>query len=742
VGLAQAPQASPERIGKPEMPVSPDPQLSAFDDLMHNLLAKWRIPGAAIGVSHNGRLVLARAYGMADVAVSQPVQPDSLFRIGAISKALTAAAILRLVEDGKLSLETVREPLQTGMEQPAPANCGDAPGDVPKPPSGPAANPRETGSDAYCALGRMIEKASGQSYESYVQSAVLTPLGIARMQIGRTAPDERAKDEVRYYDFPGAPFAGPNIPRPYEATDLRSIEASGGWIASVFDLLRFANGLDGRRPTALLKPASVQAMLARPATVAAGAPSYSGRGWVVHPLGADADWWNFGGLPGSGAYLLRQAATGVDVAVLFNSRPADGDAFDAEVSAGVKRAVIAVAQWPSTDLFANGPELFARDVENSADHSVGRVAPGEIIILYPSNAGPPELAGTQLNGDGRVATVTGETRVLFDGIAAPMASSVRGRIGAVVPYEIAGRKTTQVVVEYRGVRSPPVTLAVVDTAPALYTLDGTGKGQAAMLNETGCCNSARDPAARGNIVTLFATGEGQTTPRGVDGAIARYSRNADLPKPRLPIAVMVGGVPAEIAYAGEAADSVAGSLQVNFRVPARAPLGDTVPLVLTVGGSRSPDGVTMAVRSEIQRVLVLDGDAALRNRLTGILKGAGYEVFPARDGTEALAQAGRHPLDMVISSLAMPEADRLETIRAIAAERRQLKIIVTATALDPTALRAADLLGAQAILTKPVAAERLLRRVRELLRVHPVPYVTNEKAAASPLRLPGRVIAR
>jgi uncharacterized protein (TIGR03437 family) len=683
------------------------PVLRDFDDFINGLLAKWRIPGAAIGVSHNGRLVLARGYGMADLEAGQPVQPDSLFRIAGVSKAITATAILRLVEDGRLSLDdqvdhaTVRELLQTG----ASAEC--------------------------CLLARIIEKASGQLYENYVRSALLNPLGISRMQLGRTALVEHAKDEVHYYDFPGAPSRF-NTPRPYQP-QAPALETSS-WIASVADLLRFANGLDGRRPTALLKQASLNAMLARPAT-ASGASSYNGLGWVIQPAGSDADWQSFGGMPGASAYLFRQAATGVDVAVLFNSRPAESDAFDAEVSAGVTKTVNAIADWPSTDLFFNGPELFARDVVNSADYSGGKVSPGEIVVLYPSNAGPAELAGSDVNADGRIATITGETRVLFDGIPAPMASAVRGRIGAVVPYEIAGRKTTQVEVEYQGVRSPPVTLAVVDSVPAVFTLDASGKGQAAMLNETGCCNSFRNPAPRGTIAALFATGEGQTTPKGIDGDLSGHDRVADLPKPLLAVGVTVGGIPAEITYEGESPHAVAGLLQVNFRIPANAPVGDEVPLVLTVGSGRSPDGVTMAVRSEVQRVLVLESDAAIRNQLTTILKGAGYEVFPARDSREALELARQHPLDLAICSLAIPEAERLETIRAIMSERTRLRIVATVGVLDSAALKAADLLGAQAVLTKPLMAATVLGRVRELLKSRPFPYVADEESA-SPLRLP------
>jgi uncharacterized protein (TIGR03437 family) len=89
-----------------------------------------------------------------------------------------------------------------------------------------------------------------------------------------------------------------------------------------------------------------------------------------------------------------------------------------------------------------GPVLLERDVVSAADHSSGRVAPGEIVMLHPSNAGPEVLAGAYAGADGKVLTLLGQTRVLFDGIAAPMSYSVRGELGAVVPYEIANQKTT------------------------------------------------------------------------------------------------------------------------------------------------------------------------------------------------------------------------------------------------------------------------------------------------------------
>lgn len=349
------------------------------------------------------------------------------------------------------------------------------------------------------------------------------------------------------------------------------------------------------------------------------------------------------------------------------------------------------------------PVLSADNIVNAADYRAGAVAPSEVVVLYPSNAGPSEIitwASDLMHMPQRPVGVLGDTRVFFDDVPAPVVYTVSGRICVIVPYQVSARKTTEVVVEYQGQRSPPVKLPVVRAAPAVFTLDASGIGQAALLNDTGCCNSVRNPAMRGRDATLYATGEGLPLPwedhRGVES---------------LPVRVTVGGVPAGILWAGNV-----GNFQVNFRVPDNAPLGDAVPLVLTVGDVSTSGSVTMAVRSARQQVLVVDSDPAIRRRLAAILARAGYGVSMARDGTEARAISKDHSVDLVISDLALTAAHNLEMLHAIRSDHRQVKTAVVAGTLSPRVLKAADLLGAQAVLTKPLAAQTVRRRVRTLLQ--------------------------
>ncbi|MCX6608186.1 MAG: hypothetical protein NTV52_31990 [Acidobacteria bacterium] len=242
-----------------------------------------------------------------------------------------------------------------------------------------------------------------------------------------------------------------------------------------------------------------------------------------------------------------------------------------------------------------GPFFSGAGVVNAASGRGNGVSPGLITAIYGVNLGPTELALGGLTADNtRFNTAAGGTRVLFDGVAAPVIYSSQGQISVIAPYSLAGRTTTSVVVESGGVRTEPVTLPVVAALPAMFTANQSGTGQGAILNQDGSVNSAANPAAAGSIIVLFATGEGQTTPTGVDGLLAT---GTPLPRPvAQPTRVTVGGQEAEVLYSGAAPGLVAGLWQINARLSATVPTGAAVPIVLRVGEGVSIAGVTVAVR--------------------------------------------------------------------------------------------------------------------------------------------------
>ena len=231
-------------------------------------------------------------------------------------------------------------------------------------------------------------------------------------------------------------------------------------------------------------------------------------------------------------------------------------------------------------------------VTSAASYDVA-IAPGQIVVVWGSHLGPDIAAPLQVDGNGMVSTSTGGVRVLFDGVPAPMVYALSAQCSAVVPYFGATKATTHVQVEYQGVRSLPVEFPVGGTAPGLFTMDFSGKGRGAILNEDGVTvNSPSAPAHPGSIVVLWGTGEGITDPPGVDGRPAVDV----LPKPVAQVSVQIGGLPAAVEYAGAAPGTMPGLFQINARISPDVPAGDSVPVSVKVGNLTSQAGVTVAVR--------------------------------------------------------------------------------------------------------------------------------------------------
>ena len=238
------------------------------------------------------------------------------------------------------------------------------------------------------------------------------------------------------------------------------------------------------------------------------------------------------------------------------------------------------------------PQFSADGVVNAASYAGGGVSPGEIVAVSGKAMGPTSVAGAQTSSPGVFDDFLAGTRVWFDGIAAPVVYTSALQLAAIVPYEVTGESSTNMQVEYLGVMSSPAAIPVVASLPGLFTSNSSGTGQATILNQDGTINSAFNPAAKGSTVTLFATGEGQTSPAGADGKIA----TTVLPKPVLPVSVQIAGLNANVTYAGAANGMVAGSIQIVAQVPQAVTSGSAVPVVVTIGTASSQPGVTMAVQ--------------------------------------------------------------------------------------------------------------------------------------------------
>ena len=235
---------------------------------------------------------------------------------------------------------------------------------------------------------------------------------------------------------------------------------------------------------------------------------------------------------------------------------------------------------------------------NAASYISGPVSPGEMVTIFGTAIGPATAAyATTDPPTGKLATTIGGVQVLFNGIPAPMIYASSTQVSAVVPYEMASVANPSVWIKYAGQTSNAYQLTLAATAPGLFAQNSSGSGPGAILNQDNSLNGPGHPAAKGSIVQVFMTGEGQTSPQGVTGAIT----TATLPPPQVtpapvqPVWVLINGQPANYTYAGEAPGMVAGVMQLNVQIPANAPSG-ALPIQVSIGGNMSQNGITVSVQ--------------------------------------------------------------------------------------------------------------------------------------------------
>jgi N-acyl-D-amino-acid deacylase len=393
---------------------------TAYGATLRSLMTQYAIPGAAVAVVRNGQLVAALGVGWSDRDAVVVAHPDSRFRIASVSKQLTATAILHLVEDGKLSLDdhpfqllselttldgkprdpalaaiTVHqllhhtggwnrdfEPIGDPMfaSQTISAAAGIAgPADVDsiirymldQPTTYAAGSTYCYSNFGYAVLGKLIEHASGTSYDAYVQAHVLAPAGASEIAQGHTHLADRQDGEVGYYGFAGealatSVFPGESqVPWEYGGFFLEAMAAHGAWIASPVDMMRFATTIDHESSVPdQLTPASLAAMIADPhvpsCTPTGGTmpedPSY----WYGFGLEANAsgNLWHTGSLPGTATEDVI-AGNGYSWAVFTNTRSATPGEPNSALDQHLWDPVSTVTRWGAHDRFDHYPAFTA-----------------------------------------------------------------------------------------------------------------------------------------------------------------------------------------------------------------------------------------------------------------------------------------------------------------------------------------------------------------------------------------------
>jgi CubicO group peptidase (beta-lactamase class C family) len=376
--------------------ISSGTEFAGVEKTVNAFLRRWSIEGASIAIAKDGKLVFAHGFGYADTASRIETQPYSQFRIASISKLVTAVGVMRLREEGKLSLTDsvfgpggilndpffgvpkdkrvyrinvaellsheagwtqrygdqmfmplvvaekmhVKPPVDTktivkfALEK----NLHYTPG------SGKAYS-----NLGYSILGLVIEKVSGMAYEDFCRQTILEPLGIFDMKIAGNLPSEKAPFEVTYYEpadvllKPSIYGTGELVPPSYGGNDIRALGAAGAWVATAPDLMRLLLAVDGfkTRPD-ILSDESIRFMTDNE-------NGYAPVGWKATVM--DGTWWRTGSFPGSAGMMKRQS-DGISWVVLFNSSAWNGPEIYSYINNMMSRAISKIDLWPDYDLFS------------------------------------------------------------------------------------------------------------------------------------------------------------------------------------------------------------------------------------------------------------------------------------------------------------------------------------------------------------------------------------------------------
>jgi D-alanyl-D-alanine carboxypeptidase len=411
-----------------------DPAIAASIDAMAAAHYKADAPGATLLVVKDGKTVLRKAYGMADVANNVRMQAGTAMRVGSMTKQFTSAAILLLADEGKLSLSdpvtkflpaypthgktiTVEHLLThtsgivnyTSMgsisnREKSIAQMIDGFKDEPlefEPGTRYAYN-----NSGYFLLGAIIEKVSGQPYAKFLEQRIFTPLGMTQ-----TAYDG--------YGPVAAPRAAGHIPRmwggfgPVSDISMSQVYAAGALVSTVDDMAKWdaavGNGM-------LLKP-ETWARAFTPYKLADGKDTGYGYGWAIAKVRGAHEISHGGDINGFSGYALRLPEQQVYVALLTNADSGAGLVRPAVVAK--KAAAIAIGQpYPdyrpvavdtgTLDTYAGAYQLnekTTRTVRRDGDH------------LQVQRAGRPTLAIYPMGGD-RFFTQNALTIFRFDRNAA------------------------------------------------------------------------------------------------------------------------------------------------------------------------------------------------------------------------------------------------------------------------------------------------------------------------------------
>jgi uncharacterized protein (TIGR03437 family) len=249
-----------------------------------------------------------------------------------------------------------------------------------------------------------------------------------------------------------------------------------------------------------------------------------------------------------------------------------------------------VSVLPSTN-----PILTPSGFDDALTYQSGSVAPGQVFTAFPQNFGPATgIISATVDSSGKIGTSLGGAQLTFDGVGAPLLYITKNQLAGVAPFGLAGKSSTTVQLTYNGVKSPPISLPVINSSISINSADSSGGGPGVILNPDLTLNSPSNPAKVGDTVIMYATYAGPLTVPGTDG---RNTIGSPYPAPTGPTSVVFGGVPAtNIAYFGNAPTFLESVLQINATIPPGVKPSTRIPVVISAGGATSPATCTIAVK--------------------------------------------------------------------------------------------------------------------------------------------------
>jgi CubicO group peptidase (beta-lactamase class C family) len=326
-------------------------QAEKVDEYVRSEMARRHVPGLSVAVVHEGRVILARSYGLADVELSVPVTPNSVFKLASLTKPFTATAVMMLVEEGKVALDrrlgeylphlpshfrqvTVRQLLShtSGLADYLAAPrwswrsswrldltpdefitfASEAP-----PAFAPGTNIRYSNT-GYYLLGFLIERVTGKTYEQFLTESVFEPVQMSASR--RDTRSEIVPNRVSGYVFRDSALQNA------EYTSETWAYSEGGVISTILDLAKWDAALYAN---SLLRRSTIEQMwtpakLANgsPAVIGdngAGRPNYYGLGWVISEHRGHRIVLHTGDKPGFSSSFTRFVDDRLTVIVLCNN---------------------------------------------------------------------------------------------------------------------------------------------------------------------------------------------------------------------------------------------------------------------------------------------------------------------------------------------------------------------------------------------------------------------------------------